>query len=522
MENLYFNTIQELINYPGPINNQMAFVSSYTGENKFGGGSFIYISSLWNINNNVSIFNGWSRINITHVDPFMAGAKGDNISDDSIALQKALEYARELKLALKINGTFATTRALVLQSWDTIVGEGRLISRIRKIGNSVENLSARQAPEKPTGTLDNYNVDACLIFYPWENSYAEAITVKDIHFSSNEFADNKGASYGLYAPRHSRCVTENLQFDNVRIAFFAKNLFLNKHTNFTSIAGSLDNLSQGRSGMIIYDGEDTTTGTSNTFERFLFVNYERGYEISNLQTSKFICCYGEQIKKNRGIDDTQTFLISNPYNLVFDCCGQESSYGTPLYITASTNAPIKRSIEINSFQARWGTNGTMVSDKGVNLVTVTGADLEVSLNTCTFIKGNEGFINDFLFVSGGAIVYEKACTLGELAPQITPSSKFLSLNSSFLTFTNSGISHPTKIITDDLNNGFNSTSGVFICSIQGATVNIPPIIDSAWGTSVYYGLNSTQGTQILYLTNSNKVWKRTKLSNSNIGSWEQI
>ncbi|MCM8510895.1 hypothetical protein J0904_02175 [Acinetobacter bereziniae] len=520
MEILYFNTIQELIDYQDPINNQLAVVKSYTGQNTFGGGNFAYDSTLANELNGVSLFKGWVRINVTHVDPFMAGAKGDNISDDSSALEKSLIYARELKLALKINGVFATSKALVLQPWDTVLGEGRNVSRIRKVGNSLENLAARQAPEKPVGTLDNYNVDACLIFYPWDNGYADSITVKDIYFSSNDYADNKGSTYGLYAPRHAKCVTENLQFDNVRIAFYAKNLYLNKHTNFTSIAGSHDNLSQGRTGMVVYDGEDTTTGTSNTFERFLFVNYDKGFEISNLQTSKFICCYGEQIKKNKGYDDTQTFIILNPYNLILDCCGQESSYGTPLYITSSPNAPEKRTIEINGFQARWGTNGTLDNNNGLNLVTVIGSDLEASFNSCTFIKGNEGFINDFLYIAGGAKVYEKGCNFGTLTPQVTPTSQYLSLTSSYLTFTNSGVSQPTKIINDDLNKGVNNTSGILICLIQGATENIPSGIDSAWGTSVYYGLNSTQGTQVLYLTNSNMIWKRTKLSSNNQGLWE--
>lgn len=507
-------SIADLLAIPSPKDGSRVFVKSYHAGRKFGGDNFEYNSSRALENDGISIFNGWVRIfSVPYVTFYHGGAVGDYVTDDELAIDRSQQYARDNGKQVFVAGNFAKSKPFVVRSNDYITGS-RLSSRIKKISNATSGLPDILAPEK-TDVYDFYDVDALCIFLPWSGYYADNIVLRDIMFVRGTYGVDTPSPYGLYAPRHSNCETLNLKFDNVLNGFVAKNLFLNKHTNFSSVGATDSSGNVSVLGMSIYDGENTPTGTSNTFERFLFVNYQQGYFISNLQTSEFTCCYGEAISKGNGFDDTSVFFVNNPYELSFNQCGLESSYGTPMYITGN-NPNIRSKVSITGWQSRWGANGTL-TDHGLNLLTITGS-VDVTTDSASFVKGAEGFINDFAYITDGARLINLGSQLGGESAVVSNGAKVLDLYKSMLEG-DGGLIKSTKDVGLDLNNGVEDSLGVVFKIVNGATLNIPSGASDIWGTSEYYGLNSSQGTQVLRATNLQKSYVRYRTGASTFSTW---
>lgn len=507
-------SIADLLAIPSPKDGSRVFVKSYHAGRKFGGDNFEYNSSRALENDGISVFNGWVRIfSVPYVTFYHGGAYGDYVTDDEVAIERSLKYARDNGKQVFVAGNFAKSKPFILRSNDYVVGS-RLNSRIKKITNQTSGLPDILAPEK-TDVYDTYDVDALCIFLPWSGYYADNIVLRDIMFVRGTYGVDTPSSYGLYAPRHSSCETLNLKFDNVLNGFLAKNLFLNKHTNFSSVGAIGSNGNVSVLGMSIYDGEDTPTGTSNTFERFLFVNYQQAYYISNLQTSEFTCCYGEAISKNKGFDETHVFYVDNPYELSFNQCGLENSYGTPMYITGH-NPNIRSKVSITGWQSRWGANGTL-TDHGLNLLTIAGS-VDVTTDSASFVKGSEGFINNFAYITDGARLINLGSQLGSATPVVSNGAKLFDLYKSMYEG-DGGLIKSTKDVGSDLNNGTEDSAGVVFKTVNGATLNIPSGASDIWGTSEYYGLNSSQGTQVLRATNLQKSYVRYRTGHSTFSAW---
>ncbi len=511
---LTFKSIADLLAYTPRMDGQIVYVESYIAGLNKGGDNFKYNSLRSSENDGISVFNGWERIFSTpYVTFYHAGAVGDYTTDDSAAIERAQEFARNNGRQIFVAGNFATSKPFVMRSGDYVTGS-RLASRIKKITNQTSGLPDILAPEK-TDVYDVYDVDALCIFLPWSGYYADNIVLRDVMFIRGDYGVSTPSTYGLYAPRHSSCETLNLKFDNVLNGFFAKNLFLNKHTNFSSVGAKNTSGNVSLVGMSIYDGEFVQTGTSNTFERFLFVNYQQGYFISNLQTSEFTCCYGEAISKNKGFGETLIFFIDNPYELSFNQCGLESSYGTPMYITGH-NPNIRSKVSITGWQSRWGANGTL-TDYGLNLLTITGS-VDATTDSASFAKGSEGFINDFAYIADGARLINLGSQLGSEPTVVSSGAKLFDLHKSMFEG-DGGLIKSTKDIGLDLNNGAEDSPGVVFKVVNGATLNIPAGASDIWGTSEYYGLNSSQGTQVLRATNLQKSYVRYRTGPSTFSAW---
>lgn len=509
------DSISSLLLLTGVNNGDVIFVESYIqGLNK-GGDNFKYNQTRSSENDSISVINGWERIpSRSYVSPFDGGAIGNYVADDKLAIERSQNYARARKTKLYIDGTFATSGCFVMIPQDYVEGI-KLQSRIKKLGVLTSGLASRQAPEKPAGTIDNYDVDALVIFYPYDNNYADNIVLKDILFEAGTYGTSPASQFGFYAPRHSSCETQNLRFDNVILGFYSKNLFLNRHVNFSSVGKTESNIHESNTGMLIDDGTNVQTGTSNTFERFLFVNYKTAYQISNLQTSSFICCYGENIKSNGGYDDTQIFAFYNPYDINMTCCGLESSYGTPIYIVGS-NPDQRSKISITGWQSKWGANGTL-TDHGLNLLTILGSS-DVVTTSSTFSKGAEGFINDNAFVLNGATLINSGSTIGTLPPQFAGGANVIDILNS-LVEGSGGVVKSTRDVGNDLNNGVENKIGFVSKPVYGATLNIPSGVTDIYGTSVYYGLNASQGTHLLYSVGNQKSYKRFRTGADTYSSW---
>lgn len=506
-------SIADLMTIQNPKDGQVVFLESYNAGQGDGGDDFKYNSNRSSENDGISIFNGWERLwSVDYVTFYHAGAVGDYVTDDEVAIERAQQYARDNGKQVFIAGNFAKSKPFVMRSGDYVTGS-RLASRIKKISNATSGLPAILAPEKDN-VYDIYDVDALCIFLPWSGYYANHITLRDVMFIRGTYGVDNASDHGLYAPRHSSCETLNLKFDNVLGGFFAKNLFLNRHVNFESVGQSSGGIHASNIGMQIFDGDNIQTGTSNTFERFLFVNYQQAYYISGLQTSKFLCCYGEAISKNGGNDDTQIFAVYNPQELSFENCGLESCYGSPLYIV-NTNTSIRGKISINGWQSRWGANGTLV-DRGINLLTASG-NVDVVVESSTFHKANEGYINDFGYISNGAKLINIGSTIGSSVVSASGAS-YINVENMMLDG-DGGVVKSSKPVGNDLNNGAEDKSGMVIKQVNGATLNLPSGLTDAWGVSQYFGANASEGVQIFMSTTSDAVYKRRRTGISSFTGW---
>lgn len=86
-------SILDLISIKNPKDGQSVYVKSYHAGLGLGGGTFTYDRNKSKVNNGITIFNGWVRTwDELNVKPEWAGAKADGITDDSGAIQHALDF----------------------------------------------------------------------------------------------------------------------------------------------------------------------------------------------------------------------------------------------------------------------------------------------------------------------------------------------------------------------------------------------------------------------------------------------
>lgn len=304
---------------------------------------------------------------------------------------------------------FASSEAIVVLPWDVLKGEGKNISRIRKITNNKAVLAERKSPE--VAGNDQYNVDALIIAYPHSGGYADSIKVTDIFFERGVWGQDGRSDFGLYAPRLCKSQFEDIQLDNTNIAIRSMNLFLNRMVDITAI-GYANNGQKSEIGMFVFASDnavESMTGTSNTFERIQLVNYRKGFSISGMQYSTFMSCTAEGIENNGAQNDSMCFEFYNPRGLTVMSCGVESSFSCPIYVV-NTDPNVKGTITFIAFSAAWGINGTK-TNTGMNLMTVLG-NVIVTIISSWIRKSGEGVINESIWIGEGAEVKNIGSTIG--------------------------------------------------------------------------------------------------------------
>lgn len=512
----YVETISDLFQLTIRRNGQLAEVSRFSNDHEFGGGTFRFKQSRILENDGISIFFGWERCQLPErISPFLAGAKGDYVTDDLEAIEKAQILARQLKTSVLVNGSFAISKELVIRSGDSFVGT-KLASRIKKLNTNKSTLSSRLAPERAANSYDDYEVDAVAILYPENNGYVHGVKFNDIGLYNKVYGDGDPGEYGIYAPRVASLDISGVRLENVKVAFKSKNIYQSRIKDFVAIANqAVGFVNEGVTAFDISDNFSGATGTSNFFDNLLFVNYQRAYNVENLQTSTFLKCYGEQIHSANGTQDSYNFRFLNPLNITLISCGQEQTRCTPLYIQSDGTLPGRSSISIDGFQAIWGTMGTSLN-VGLNLMTVIGP-VDVSIKTSTLIK-DQFEIFDGIYMSGDCRVFNEFSQIGT---QIIKSadSLYIDIEKTVMRDGDSGMIKSSIEIGDDLNNGIEWREGVVNKTIKGATHNLPSGMTDAWGVSTYYGLGDSEGIQVLNLTNSTHMWRRQILSRVNYGEW---
>ena len=135
------STIATMLQLENPKTGDRYYVKSFNRPNNLalaqpykGGGYFIFNENKININDGITIFNGWERQYFKELTPEMSGAVGDGVTDDADALILCITKSYELGLKKAVLGayTYKSTKELPVLCGNSyyrkgvgIVGQGK-------------------------------------------------------------------------------------------------------------------------------------------------------------------------------------------------------------------------------------------------------------------------------------------------------------------------------------------------------------------------------------------------------------
>ena len=167
--NYTVDTIEQLLLTTGTENDTVIV----TDENQ--GGVFIYREDNSSTNNGGTIFNGWTRQYDGAVNVKWFGAKGDGVTDDTAAIQKALDYC--LGASTNLNFTLAESFYAVYTPLLLRGGNGIKIAGVHS-GSIIKALASMDSVIKSAERVDNIDLD---------NIYIDGNNLSNYCLTTNEF-----------------------------------------------------------------------------------------------------------------------------------------------------------------------------------------------------------------------------------------------------------------------------------------------------------------------------------------------
>lgn len=256
------------------------------------------------------------------------GAAGDGITDDTAAIQAAINANDAIYFP---TGIYIVTSPLYMPQRKVLKGDGSRESVIKKTTTTV-GTGSNTSPSLG-GVTDSYAVDAILIITHTNGQFAYDCAIYDMRLQGN---DSFTTAYGVYAPRISQCIFQNvnirycitgwLTYDGWQISFNRITIDaekmrapLNTYTGEPSYGPT----ATCRGFYWALDGGGGGTGTSVTWNCCYTRRVDYGYDINNLSYSTMISCAADQI--NRCAYDFQSCR-----NLNLIGCASEQSIADPL------------------------------------------------------------------------------------------------------------------------------------------------------------------------------------------------
>ena len=149
LPNYVLSTVAELKLAVGKEQGDKAFVGGYYADGDGGGGDFYWDAVSVEADNGGTIFQvtgttagRWKRIYSGSVSVKWFGAKGDGVTDDTIAIQSAIDISGILLKSLYLpNGNYMFSSSLTLQQYSVIVGES-LNNTILTYSGTTNSISA--------------------------------------------------------------------------------------------------------------------------------------------------------------------------------------------------------------------------------------------------------------------------------------------------------------------------------------------------------------------------------------------
>lgn len=202
-----FETVDELKKAPNLKAGQKAMTTGYHVKND-GGGCF-YIISDTDDGYSIPIDNGlFAKILIMteEISPEVFGAYGDAVTDDTLPLQKCINFATERNMTAKLRGRYVVSAALEL-----------------KTGAKIEGVGGNSTNYDTTGAADFSHIKSGIICKGGVGALKITERQYNIHLSNFAIV---GSSYenGSVAIYCDRLRASN--FENIDVAWFGTGLFL--------------------------------------------------------------------------------------------------------------------------------------------------------------------------------------------------------------------------------------------------------------------------------------------------------
>lgn len=212
----------------------------------------------------------------TYVNAIDFGAVGDDLTDSTAALQAAIDYAYDNRMALFIpSGTYKITAPLKVwasasdeetsEYQSVIFGEGRQLTEIKKYGNTTANDGGTNNIDCVFIILNSYVKDGNTItdYYDATQTLSLFVDMSNMKLSWNGIYTDPNRVYcGIWSNGYSYCKFDNLWFADLRYAMITTVWnYLSSYTNM--------NINRAETGISFY----TPIGGNSTmsFENIHFV-----------------------------------------------------------------------------------------------------------------------------------------------------------------------------------------------------------------------------------------------------------
>ncbi len=258
------------------------------------------------------------------------GAKGDGVTDDTVAIQAAIDSDPKSTVYLPI-GVYIITKPLRLQTFQRLIGHGQNDTAIKKTTTTPDDYGTVLSPRNVDPALyDDYNVDSIISIIAPSGYWTFFNHIEGINFTRTSYAAN---SYGLYAPRISRTKVVDCTFQKCTFGFYTYQVFLTDLNNVIAAACEtgfkVDN-----------DGTGLGASTSLTLRKCYadgkrdIVPPIRGYSFYGVNYSTLINCACDGHRH----EDTTYACINYRFQLCkgmsMQGCGAENSRGSAIVLSS--------------------------------------------------------------------------------------------------------------------------------------------------------------------------------------------
>lgn len=389
------------------------------------------------------------------------GAIANDAVDDSGAIQDAIDSGASV-IKFKGGATYIVEYTIYVSSGVSLVGEGSgktIILKTTATAGAGSNLSRNGS------VTDSYSKNAILVVTHSDNNYAYNVNIKGIRFKG----DNYIVEYGIYAPRISHCILEDVYIMQCKYSFVTHDAWLNTFVKVIANANSVDpagvpaiaSSSYGHQGAVGFwfkdDGSSSATGTSLNAIGCWARDCHRGWDIYGLQYSTLNSCASDNI-------------TSAPYHfelskITMNGCGNENSVISNGSYFFSYSTVVMNGCQSHKITGTSGTSGGLYLDHS-----------SVTVNECTF--------EDFLTVNSAYNMI------------IQNSSKLINNGSVFPTNGNSYVSYSNASSRTDLGDSYIKISDANSVRYLTGRIGDRDVIEKA------NKIISSSGTTICTLTDS--------------------
>ena len=280
------------------------------------------------------------------------GATGDGVTDDTAAIQAAIDnaVANDIALVRVPSGTYNITEPIRLYTGVSFIGDNAATSIISK-STSTTGTGSNTARG---GTItDSYAYDDIIQLIHEDNQYTYNVIIKGLRLTKTSYGPS---SHGIYYPRAAYLTIEDVHILNVQYGTFTYDTFVSsvKNTQVQAVAYGFTHANDG-SGL----GSGTTANFQNCAVNFdnTVVQPSIGFNLVTLTYSNVISCgvdNGNRADNNAIV----AYYLESSNTISVSGCGCENSKGRMIYIgSGSATFTNLRTIAITG--ASTGTNSTV-------------------------------------------------------------------------------------------------------------------------------------------------------------------